>query len=175
MVREIVADGSRWGINVSYSIDGPILLGTGGAIRQAIPLLGERFFILYGDSYLPINFKDVQNSFAASHKLGLMTVLKNDNQWDKSNVIYRDGRIIEYNKKKQLPGMNYIDYGLGIICAQAFLDFNLEKTFDLAKMYHQLSISGQLTAHEVNTRFYEIGSLAGIAQTESYLLGGNIK
>ncbi len=175
MIRDVVGNGASLGLKVSYSEDGPNLLGTGGALAKAIDLLGDHFFVLYGDSFLPLNFSVVQSAYEKSKLPALMSVLKNQNQWDKSNVIYRDGRIIEYNKKKQLPGMNYIDYGLGIICAQAFLDFNLEKTFDLAKMYHQLSISGQLTAHEVNTRFYEIGSLAGIAQTESYLLGGNIK
>ena len=175
MVQEVVGDGSKWGIDVSYSKDGPILMGTGGAIRQAIPLLGENFFVMYGDSYLPINFRSVQDSFVTFGKLALMTVLKNQNQWDKSNVIFSDGLIIEYNKNKQLPNMNYIDYGLGIISAHAFIDFDSGIPFDLAEMYHLLSISGRLSAYEVNMRFYEIGSRKGIAETESYLLGGNIK
>ena len=57
MIEAVVGDGSRFGLRVSYSIDGPILLGTGGALRRAAPLLGEAFFVLYGDSYLPVDYR----------------------------------------------------------------------------------------------------------------------
>jgi len=170
MIQRVVGNGSNWGIDVSYSLDGPILAGTGGAIKQAIPLLGEKFFILYGDSYLPISYESVQNAFLASGKYGLMTVLKNQNQWDKSNVIYENGEIIEYNKTKYSPDMQYIDYGLGIINAQVLFDSVSEKPFDLSEIYRQLSIDRQLSAFEIHARFYEIGSHKGIAETSSYLL-----
>ncbi len=169
MIREVVGNGSKWEMDVSYSIDGPNLLGTGGAIKKAIPLLGEKFFILYGDSYLPIDYKSVQNSFIASGKSGLMTILKNYNQWDRSNVIYSCEKIIEYSKKKPSPDMKYIDYGLGIVTSQSILDFYENEAFDLEEIYNKLSSSGQLFGYEVYTRFYEIGSHAGIFEASSYL------
>ena len=173
MIQQVVGNGSKWGIDVSYSLDGPMLVGTGGAIKQAIPLLGEKFFILYGDSYLPISYKSVQNAFHASGKYGLMTVLKNQNQWDKSNIIYENGEIIEYDKTKYSLDMQYIDYGLSIINAQAFFNSASEKSFDLSEIYRKLSIDGQLSAFEMHARFYEIGSHKGIAETNSYLLKHN--
>lgn len=170
MIRELVGDGSAWGLNVSYSMDGEILLGTGGALKQALPLLGESFFILYGDSYLPINFSDVQQSFNNSKKTGLMTVLENQNRWDKSNVLFANGEIIEYNKTITKDEMHYIDYGLGVIKSIVFESYPDNLPFDLSKVYNQLSLQKQLAGYEVFERFYEIGSHQGILDTENYLI-----
>ena len=170
MIEEVVGDGSRWDIHVSYSLDGPALLGTGGALRQALPLLGEHFFILYGDSYLPINFSDVEKIYAASGKKGLMTILKNQNRWDKSNVEFDVGQITEYNKTVIRPQMHYIDYGLGILQSATLQAYPARQSFDLSKVYNYLSLAGELAGYEVFERFYEIGSHQGIADTQAYLL-----
>ncbi|QWD76416.1 nucleotidyltransferase family protein [Polynucleobacter sp. MWH-UH24A] len=175
MIQEVVDDGSRWGMQVSYSLDGPTPLGTGGALRQALPLLGEYFFILYGDSYLPIVFSDVEKFYLASGKKGLMTVLRNENQWDKSNVEYHADQIIEYNKNTIRSQMNYIDYGLGILKIDALQDCPDGQSFDLSKIYNKLSLAGELAGYEVFERFYEIGSHQGIVDTEAYLLGKIVK
>jgi len=170
MIQEVVGDGSRWDMHVSYSPDGPALLGTGGALRQALPLLGEHFFILYGDSYLPIDFSDVEKIYAASGKKGLMTVLKNQNRWDKSNVEFDVGQITEYNKTRIRPQMHYIDYGLGLLQNAALQAYPAGQSFDLSKVYNDLSLTGDLAGYEVFERFYEIGSHQGIADTQAYLL-----
>jgi len=170
MIQEVVGNGSRWDMHISYSLDGPVPLGTGGALRQALPLLGEHFFILYGDSYLPINFSDVKKTYTISRKKGLMTVLRNQNQWDKSNVEFDAGKIIEYNKAVISPQMNYIDYGLGLIQSAALQAYPAKHSFDLSKVYNDLSLAGELAGYEVFERFYEIGSHQGIADTQTYLL-----
>ena len=170
MIQEVVGDGSRWDMHVSYSPDGPTLLGTGGALRHALPLLGEHFFILYGDSYLPIDFSDVGKTYAASGKKGLMTILRNQNQWDKSNVEFDEGQIIEYNKTAIRPQMHYIDYGLGLVQNTVLQTYPAGQYFDLSKVYNDLSLAGELAGYEVFERFYEIGSHQGIADTQAYLL-----
>jgi len=169
MIQDLLGDGSQLGINIKYSFDGPVLLGTGGAIKQALPLLEKSFFILYGDSFLPINFSEVEKAYLSSNKLGLMTVLKNENQWDKSNVIYQMNSLIEYNKEVIRPNMHYIDYGLGILNSNVFNAYPAEESFDLSKVYNQLSLNKQLYGFEVFERFYEIGSHQGILETEEYL------
>lgn len=170
MIQEIVGNGSRWDMHVSYSPDGPVLLGTGGALRQALPLLGDHFFILYGDAYLPIDFSDVAKTYVASGKKGLMTVLKNQNRWDKSNVEFDASQIIEYNKTAIRPQMHYIDYGLGLLQSGALEAYPARQSFDLSKVYNDLSLAGELAGYEVFERFYEIGSHQGIADTQAYLL-----
>lgn len=175
MIQEVVGDGSRWDMHVSYSPDGPVLLGTGGALRQALPFLGEHFFILYGDSYLPIDFSDVEKTYSASGKKGLMTVLRNQNRWDKSNVEFDAGQITEYNKTVIRPQMHYIDYGLGILQKTVLQAYPARQSFDLSKVYNDLSLAGELAGFEVFERFYEIGSHQGIADTQAYLLEKTVK
>ncbi len=170
MIQDFVGDGSRWGLTVSYSLDGSVLLGTGGALKQALPMLEEKFFVLYGDSYLPINYKNVQAAFIESRQLGLMTVLKNKNQWDRSNVQFEFGKLVEYNKEVINPRMHHIDYGLGALQASVLAHYPDSEPFDLSKVYNELSMQRQLAGYEVFDRFYEIGSIQGIADTQTYLL-----
>ena len=168
-VEAVVGDGSVFGLEVYYSWDGPRLLGTGGALKQALPLLGEKFFVFYGDSYLPIDFQAVERDFLTSGKPALMTVLRNGNQWDKSNVLFRDGCCIaEYNKRAPRPEMAHIDYGLGVLSASILENMPADVPFDLADIYHDLSVRGLLAGYEVFERFYEIGSHKGLEETINY-------
>jgi NDP-sugar pyrophosphorylase family protein len=171
-IVEAVGDGKEWSINIQYSFDGESPIGTGGAVLNAIKKLKENFFILYGDSYLPINFSSVQSAFIQGNKKGLMTVLKNNNLWDKSNVNFENGKIIEYHKGSISPNMKYIDYGLSILSGCVFSDYVVGEKFDLSTTYHKLSIEGDLLGYEVFDRFYEVGSFEGIKETEDYLLRG---
>jgi MurNAc alpha-1-phosphate uridylyltransferase len=170
-IEAVVGDGSASGLSVSYSQDWPNLLGTGGALKQALPLLESRFLVLYGDSYLPIDFASVERDFLASGKPALMVVQRNADRWDKSNVLFRDNVIVEYNKRIPTPDMRHIDYGLGAMSAQVLVDGDTMGPFDLADIYHRLSLSGQLAGHEVHERFYEIGSHEGLAEAVDYFKG----
>jgi NDP-sugar pyrophosphorylase family protein len=154
---------------VEYSFDGPKLLGTAGAIRQALPLLGDRFFVIYGDSYLPCDYRSIAGAFLSSGKQGLMTVYRNEGAWDTSNVEFAGNRILAYDKKVRTPRMHYIDYGLGAFRREAFLNLPENEIYDLATLYQDLLAQDQLAAYEVPERFYEIGSPAGIQELSSYL------
>ena len=171
-IEAVVGDGAACGLSVSYSQDWPTLMGTGGALRQALPLLDSQFLVLYGDSYLPIDFASVERAFLNSGKPALMTVQRNADQWDKSNVLFVDNVIVEYNKRAPTPSMRHIDYGLGAISAQVLADENTTGPFDLADIYHRLSLSAQLAGYEVHERFYEIGSHKGLAEAVDYFKGG---
>jgi len=157
-IEEVVGDGRALGLDVAYSYDGPRLLGTGGALRRALPLLGNHFLVMYGDSWLPIDFGAVQRSFFASALPALMVVLHNGDRWDKSNVLFRAGRIIEYNKRSPRPEMAHIDYGVGVMSASLLAGYADDQPVDLADIYHSLSLRGDLAGIEVTERFYEIGS-----------------
>jgi N-acetyl-alpha-D-muramate 1-phosphate uridylyltransferase len=170
-IQAAVGDGSGFGVTVRYSIDGDTLQGTGGALRRALPMLGEAFFVLYGDSYLRCSFAAVQAAYESSPSLGLMTVFCNQDRWEKSNVSLREGRVAEYDKHWPRPGMRYIDYGLGILSVQALEGTAADAAFDLADLYCKLASRGELAAFTVDDRFYEVGSVAGIEATESYLTG----
>ena len=158
-----------FGIKLDYSFDGEKLLGTGGAIKRALPKLGEEFFILYGDSYLPVQYGPVADYFHRSGKPGLMTVFRNEGKFDTSNVVFRDGEIILYDKKSKLPEMQYIDYGLSMFKSSVFDGYAADQAFDLAEVMRGLVSQKQLAGYEVPERFYEMGSPAGLAELEALL------
>ena len=160
---------------IQFSFDGEHLLGTGGAIKKALPMLGDRFFILYGDSYLPINYELIEEAYKRSQKSGLMTVFHNNGRWDTSNVIYLPakiknvpGRVMLYDKKSPTAEMRYIDYGLSC-CEAAEISKEKGDCFDLAEVFKRLSQEGQLAGVEITERFYEIGSFCGIHDFKNYL------
>ena len=168
-VEAALGDGQTWGVRLRYVYDGAQLLGTGGALVRALPQLGQAFFVLYGDSYLDCDYAAVAAAFHASGRLGLMTVFRNAGQWDASNVHYDQGRIWRYDKRQRTPEMQHIDYGLGILSAEVLRRYAPDQVLDLASIYQDLLAAGQLAAFEVQQRFYEIGSPAGLAETRQYL------
>ena len=170
MVVKEFGDGSAHGVQLDYSFDGPVLLGTGGALRQALPKLGPAFFVLYGDSYLTTPFRPIADFFERSGKRGLMTVYRNEGRYDTSNVVFADGQIEVYDKKLRRPDMRHIDYGLSLFRADVFEEYPADAKFDLAEVMQRLVARHDLAGYEVTERFYEIGSPAGLAELESRLI-----
>jgi NDP-sugar pyrophosphorylase family protein len=169
--RRLVAPKSDEGGSAAKS-DGPKLLGTGGAIKRALPLLGDEFFVLYGDSYLPVEYQPIAEFFRRSGKLGCMTVYRNEGRYDTSNVVFRDGEIAVYDKKNRSSEMRHIDYGLSLFKAAAFESYSAGQPFDLAEVMSKLVREKQLAGYEVRERFYEIGSPAGLNELEILLKTG---
>jgi NDP-sugar pyrophosphorylase family protein len=168
-IERAVGDGVDCGLNVVYSHDGPSPLGTGGAIAKALSLLSDNFMTLYGDSYLDVDYVKIFQYFLESAKLGLMTVYKNQNRYDKSNVIFEDGEVKLYDKKSHVPSMEYVDYGLTCFNKTVFENVPVE-SFDLSDVLHDLSVKRELSAFEIKERFYEIGSVEGIRELENHVL-----
>ena len=171
-IVEQYGDGAKWGVKIEYVFDGPTLLGTGGALIRALPQLGEAFYVLYGDSYLPIDYRAVGDFFLRSGKLGLMTVYENHGRYDTSNVWFEGGEIKVYDKKARLPQMQHIDYGLGVFRAEAFAPFPRNAIVDLAEVQKSLVAKQQLAGYEIKQRFYEIGSHEGLQELNELLRGG---
>jgi NDP-sugar pyrophosphorylase family protein len=168
-IEQEFGDGTAAGIRLRYSFDGPVLRGTGGAIRRALPLLGDRFFVLYGDSYLPIEFHPVARTFEQSGRRGLMTVYRNAGRFDTSNVRFEQGEILVYDKSKRDPSLHHIDYGLSLFQASVFADYPESEPFDLAAVMKDLVAAKQLAGYEVASRFYEIGSPEGLRELDQRL------
>lgn len=171
-IEAYVKDGRQFGIAVEYCYDGPNLLGTGGALRKALPQLGTEFLVMYGDSWLDTAFAPVVAAFRNSGKPALMTVFRNEGQWDISNVWYENGIIQRYDKVERIPQMQHIDWGLSVVKADLLARQSEEIAFDLAEIYAKLARCGELAGYEVTTRFYEIGSPEGLCETEALLRKG---
>lgn len=169
MIVERYRDGAEWGVHIEYSFDGPKLLGTGGALIQALPQLGAAFYVLYGDSYLPVNYQRVGEYFLRSGKLGLMTVFENRGRYDASNVWFADGEIKIYDKQTKSPQLQHIDYGLGLFRSAAFDGFPRDRPVDLADVQKSLVARHELAGFEMPERFFEIGSHEGLRELDRRL------
>ena len=170
VIVNYIENNTDFRLKIHYSYDGDKLLGTGGAIKKALKYLDDSFFVLYGDSYLDVDYAKVEEVYRNSARKGLMTVFKNESRWDSSNILFKKNEIIVYSKKNRLKEMNYIDYGLGILNKQVFEDYG-ESMFDLAYIYEKLVNEKQLLGYEVFERFYEIGSKAGLDDLEKKIMG----
>ena len=169
MIESHVGDGSLFGLSVTYSYDGDVLLGTGGAIKKASGILPDAFLIMYGDSYLDINMELVVRRFEEANLPVLMTVYRNRDAFDKSNIIVAGDRVARYDKKVRDPAMEYIDYGMIAIRRQVFDRYPADKPFDLSIVLTRMAEEGRVASFEVTKRFYEIGSVQGIKETEEYI------
>jgi NDP-sugar pyrophosphorylase family protein len=170
-IEKLIGDGGHFGLQIAYSYDGAVLLGTGGALRRALPSLGDAFFVLYGDSYLDVALAPIELAFHRHGLPALMTVFRNEGRWDTSNVAFDGARVSYHDKRAPHSAMRYIDYGLGILGADALADKSAERPFDLSEVYAALAAAGRLAGYEVFRRFYEIGTPSGLAETDRYLRG----
>ena len=169
MIKKYLGDGSKYGVKVGYSHDGPNQLGTGGAIIKALPYLGDKFMVLYGDSYLPIDFTKVEKEYYQCGKPALMTVYANSGRFDESNADFTGGILNRYQKGVSSKEMTHIDYGLSCFDKLAFSSYSRESPMDLAQICTELVCSNQMVGYEVFERFYEIGSHQGILDFTSYV------
>jgi NDP-sugar pyrophosphorylase family protein len=176
LIREYVSDGGRWGVSVDFVDEGDELRGTAGALRLALDMgvLCNRFFVLYGDSYLPIALDPVWKAFEEVPQPALMTVLRNEGRWDRSNAVVEDGLVTTYDKSGADTNIRlaWIDYGLSAL-ERSVVEARVRRgaLADLAELYCDLSAERLLGAFEVHERFFEIGSPAGLSDLERHLSG----
>jgi NDP-sugar pyrophosphorylase family protein len=171
-LRDHVGDGGRWGLHITWVDEGDRLRGTAGALRLALDqgALPDRFLVLYGDSYLLVDIGEVWEAFATSGAPALMTVYRNAGRWDQSNVEYRDGKVVLYDKSATGDEMAYIDYGLSVLTRDLIEEVLPPGCVaDLGNLFHDLSLTGRLAGYEVHERFYEVGSIDGLADLEARL------
>ncbi|MBM4030036.1 MAG: nucleotidyl transferase [Planctomycetes bacterium] len=167
MIEDHFGDGTKFGISIRYGRERHRLLGTAGAVKNVITMLRDAFFVVYGDSYAPVEFADVMAYFERHNRLGLMVVLRNEDRWDRSNVIVQDNLVAVYDKQQKLPGMDYIDHGVSLFRRKAFAFIPPGVVADLAVIHRHLVDRRELLAYETTNRFYQIGTPEGLAEFEA--------
>lgn len=157
-----------FGLNIRFSPDGDVPLGTGGAVKKASELAGDNFFVMNGDSYLDFDFRSMLNKFYESGGKAMMAVYKNNGLYDLSNTSINGGKVVCYDKNGK--NLDYIDYGISVFNKSVFTDIS-EKIFDMEKLNNRLIANNGLYAFEAQNRFYEIGSFQGINDFKNFLKG----
>lgn len=173
VIQEYLGDGSRFGVSFKFSIDGETQLGTGGAIIKAVPLLGDEFAVIYGDSYLPIDFHEFELAFKSSNAVAMMSLYKNNGQIEDSNAELLEDGYVNYQKGIIDVSKKYIDYGVSYFKKEAFFGYLPNQPIDLGDICQSLSSDKKLAGYEVFQRYYEVGSYKGIKELSDYLLGVN--
>jgi NDP-sugar pyrophosphorylase family protein len=172
-VRAYVGDGSSWNLDVRYVDDGSDPRGTAGALRLGLDLnlLEDRFFVLYGDSYLTVSLDEVANAYQLRGVPALMTVFRNEGRWEESNVAFDGVLVTRYEKHSasSTPEKSFVDYGLSALSATVVQEIPVGAQSDLATLFGALSAEGRLGGFEVHDRFYEIGSPEGLRDLEGRL------
>jgi N-acetyl-alpha-D-muramate 1-phosphate uridylyltransferase len=168
-IEDYIRSNIKLGLSIQFSYDGDTLLGTGGSIKKAFPLLSDPFIVLYGDSYLLADYQSILQRFLSdTQHTALMTVYENADLYDKSNVVFEKEKLVRYDKKSKTSAMRHIDWGLGIIKKAALEGYNT-LPFDLAELYTNLSKQQKLMGVEIFQRFYEIGSYTGIEEFKKFV------
>jgi NDP-sugar pyrophosphorylase family protein len=168
-IADYCGDGRKFGLNLQYSFEDK-LLDTAGAVKLAEPLLQPYFFTLYGDSYVFINFKDMLFSLKKGNKIGAMSVYQNQDRFDKSNTAVANG-LVTYYSKEYRENLKYIDYGVNLFLKEVLSLIPQAEPYSMGTLFNQLIARQELLAYEVDQRFYEIGSVNGLAEFMEYVKG----
>lgn len=168
-IKKYFGKGKKFGVSIKYSSDGKKLLGTAGSLKKAEKLLKEEFLLMYGDSYLPFDFQRAIKFFREEKKLGLMTVFKNYNKYEESNVKVSGKMVKKYSKKFRTKDMRYIDYGASIFKKEILKFIPKNKFYDLSLIHKVLIDKEQLLAFDSKKRFYQIGSFEGLEEFKKYI------
>ncbi len=177
-IKAYFLNGRQFGVKIRYSHDGRNLLGTGGALKKALPLLKEDFILIYGDSYMDVDYSElIYNYFRSKNeqnKKGLMAVFKNKNQFGKSNVIFKNGRLLKYDKKNFSSKMEYIDYGISMLDKSILKQIPKDRYMDLSDIYHKLVENKLMSGYEIRNRFYEIGTSFSLTEFKKFIYQNKI-
>ena len=168
-IERYFGNGERFGVNLKHSYEKEQLLGTAGALKNAKQLLRDQFFVMYGDSYVFLDFPIVMSYFNKFDKLGLMVVYKNYDRYDRSNVVVEGNTVRQYSKREKAEGMVYIDYGVSLLRKKALELVPRNQAYSLEKLFAQLIEQRELLAYEVKERFYQIGSPDGLNEFRKYI------
>ncbi len=168
-VESHFGDGSKWGVRVRYSYDGPKLMGPAGALKRAEPLLDDRFFVTYGDAYLRADYRGMMKALVDSGRLGVMAVYENRNRYGMSDVVVRGGEVVRYDKKGGGAGMDWVNFGVTALSRRALALVPVERECGEEEFYGELIKRHELLAFPVNDRFYEIGTPGSLSEFRRFI------
>lgn len=172
-IKKYFGNGDKFGVHITYSSDETKLLGTAGALRNALAMLEEDFLLIYGDSYMDIGYNELVYRYIQlkkqGHKKAIMAIFQNNDRYDKSNVLFKNGRIIAYDKKNPTPDMQHIDYGISVLNKKLIAGIPRDQVADLASLYNKTAREGSVAAYPIRKRFYEIGTPTSLTEFRKFV------
>lgn len=160
-VKDFLGDGKNLGLTIRYSEEKEKLLGTGGALKQAQSWLNSYFLVLNGDTYLPIDYGELERAFRKRRKQAMMVVYANrENTGVKNNVaLDNDLMVIRHDKEGFDPNLKYVEAGVLVLQREALDIIKEGAVTSLEKgLYPTLIQQRELAAYVAGQRFYDIGT-----------------
>lgn len=157
-IEEYFGNGEKMGIHIKYSKEKEPL-GTGGALKNAEKLLENKFVLIYGDSFLPMDYKFLIADFNKSKKLAMTVVFKNNPKMVLNNIkVSKTGEVLNYDKKDE--GLsNYVEAGVHIFKKGVLIHVPENSFFSLEEELLPILIKKrELYAHITDKKFYDIGT-----------------
>ncbi len=173
LIQEYFGNGDKFGIRIDYCYDGDKPMDVIGALKRAEPLLHDRFFMTYADCYLRADYAIAMQELEKSKKMAMMLVFKNHNKYGTSDVEVFEGRVINYNKKVQTSNMIYINYGVTVLRRDSLKIVPADTAYGEEEFFGKLIRDGQLIAHVVGERFYEIGTIQSLSEFKDFVSASN--
>jgi NDP-sugar pyrophosphorylase family protein len=171
-IENYFGNGSRWGVSIRYSREA-MPLGTGGALREARSLLASQFLLIYGDSYLPLDYGDVLQRLADAGVCGVMVVYDNafGDTSVHNNVAIRDAQVSRYDKTSaNNPELRYVEAGVLAFERRLVDRIPSQGVVSLEQEVFPLLIAeSQMAAYVTTQRFYDIGTPDRLRAIEEFL------
>ena len=167
-IEDYFGSGEKLGVNINYSYDKDKPLGPIGALKNAETLLQDPFFIMYGDSYIFVDFKKVYTYFSKQDKLALMTIYQNFDKFDSSNIITNHKLVTKYGGEKTKE-TTYIDYGVSLLKKKILEDIPADTFYSTNDLFSKLVRQKELLAYEIKKRFYHIGTPEALEEFKKYV------
>lgn len=167
IIQDYFGDGSQLGIQILYSVTMPEF-NTGARLRAAKNLINDEFILLYCDNYCPINLKKAYKNFKASNDLIQITAYSNRDSYTRNNLMLKDKKVIVYDKKREVEGLQAVDIGYAFIRKEV-LNRIPEKNVNFeASVYPSVVQEGRMGVYLTEHRYYSIGSWERIELTREF-------
>ena len=174
-IQKYFEDGKKYQIQIRYVHDGEQPVGTGGALKRALPLLDENVMAIYGDSYIDFEYTKLIDQYdhlkRSDDIAAVMSVMKNKGRWGKSNASLKANGRLRYDKGHPSADMEYIDFGATVLNKQAVANRLQDGYCDLADTYKELGDQDRLGGFEVKERFYDIGTPESLQEFRNFITG----
>jgi MurNAc alpha-1-phosphate uridylyltransferase len=161
-IRSALGDGSRHGVRLHYSDEGPEPLETGGGIFRALPLLGEGpFLVLNGDVWTDIDWSRLRDRLAP-HDLAHLVLVPNPAHNERGDFVLDNGRIVE------TAGERLTFSGVGVYRAALFAGCS-DGIFKLAPLLRAAARAGRVSGELHSGAWLDIGTPERLAHLDALL------
>ena len=165
-ITGVVGDGAALGCRVRYSWE-RVLLGSAGGPRRALPLLGDRFFLVNGDTLCDIDLRDLLDAHLSRNARVTLAVTPNPAPQRYGGVLVdSNGWVREFTRAGD-PREPAHFVGVQIADASVFETLpDGDPTASIGGLYDTLlTHPGQVAAHPIVGRFHDVGTTADYLDT----------